>query len=80
MPIGAIVKLKTSRGEQMRQIKGGTSYGSTVDSRLFFGLGTDARADSVAIQWPSGETQTLPMLDGNRAWVIVEQSPPVIDR
>lgn len=80
LPIGVIVKLKTPRGEQMRQIKGGTSYGSTVDARLFFGLGTEATANSVAIQWPSGETQTLPMLDGDRAWVIVEQSPPVIDR
>ena len=80
LPIGAIVKLKTSRGEQMRQIKGGTSYGSTVDSRLHFGLGTETRADTVTIQWSSGETQTLPMLDGDRAWVIVEQSPPVIDR
>ncbi|MFM9961733.1 MAG: CRTAC1 family protein [Planctomycetaceae bacterium] len=80
LPIGAIVKLQSSRGEQMRQVKGGTSYGSTVDSRLCFGLGADAKADGVVIQWPSGETQTLPMLDGDRAWVIIEQSPPVIDR
>lgn len=80
LPIGTFVKLKTSRGEQMRQVKGGTSYGSTVDSRLHFGLGTEASAGSIAIQWPSGETQILSILDGDRAWVIVEQSPPVIDR
>ncbi|MBC7818800.1 MAG: CRTAC1 family protein [Planctomycetaceae bacterium] len=80
LPIGALVKLKTSHGEQLRQIKGGSSYGSTVDSRLYFGLGTEAKTDSVSIQWPSGATQTLPALDGDHAWVIVEQSPPVIDR
>ncbi len=80
LPIGAIVKVTTSRGEQMRQIKGGSSYGSTVDPHLLFGLETVTKADSVSIQWPSGETQTLSMLDGDRAWVIIEQFPPMIDR
>ena len=80
LPIGAIVKLKTSRGEQTHQIKGGTSYASTVDSRLHFGLGTEATVESITIQWPSGATQTLPILDSDRAWVVIEQSAPVIDR
>ncbi len=80
LPIGAIVKLKTSRGEQTHQIKGGTSYASTVDSRLHFGLGTEATVESITIQWPSGATQALPIVDSDRAWVVIEQSAPVIDR
>jgi enediyne biosynthesis protein E4 len=80
LPIGAIVKLKSPQGEQLRQIKGGTSYGSTVDSRLFFGLGKEATIEGITIQWPSGEIQSLPVIGSDKAWVIVELSAPVIDR
>ena len=80
LPIGAIVTLKTSHGEQTRQIKGGTSYASTVDPRLLFGLGAEAKVESITIRWPSGVTQTLPTLDRDHAWVILEQAAPVIDR
>lgn len=80
LPIGAIVKLRTSRGEQTRQVKGGTSYASTVDPRLHFGLGPETKAESITIQWPTGESQTLAALDGDQAWIILEQSDPVIDR
>jgi hypothetical protein len=80
LPIGAIVKLKTNRGEQIRLLKGGSSFASTVDSRLHFGLGAEATAGSCTIHWPSGTIQTLPALDGDRAWVVVEESAAVIDR
>ena len=79
-PIGAVVTLKTSLGEQTHQIKGGTSYASTTDSRLHFGLGVEAKVDSVTIRWPSGEIQALATLESDRAWVVIEQSAAVIDR
>jgi hypothetical protein len=79
-PIGAIVRIKTSQGERMRQIKGGTSYGSTVDPHLFFGLGDNQSIDSATITWPSGETQTLPPLAGDQSWIVREGAEPQPER
>lgn len=80
LPIGVIVKLKTSRGEQNRQIKGGSSYASTVDSVVSFGLGSEAAVESITIQWPSGQTQTLSSLGSDRSWVVIEQGEPIAER
>lgn len=80
LPIGVIVKLKTSRGEQTRQIKGGSSYASTVDSVVAFGLGSEAAVESLTIQWPSGQTQTLNSLGSDRSWVVIEQGEPIAER
>ena len=77
LPVGAVVRVKTSLGIQMRQLKGGTSYGSTVDPHLFFGLGNNSTTQSVEIMWPSGETQTLTQLAGDRRWIIREGDVPV---
>lgn len=58
--VGAIVRLKTTEGpEQVQQIKSGSSFASTSDNRVFFGLGAQAKVVSVSIQWPSGAIQTL---------------------
>lgn len=80
VPIGAIVKLTTSRGEQTRQIKGGTSYASTVDPVISFGLGTEAAVENVSIQWPSGQTQMLGTLGSDRFWTVIEQVEPIAER
>lgn len=58
-PIGAMVRLKTDRGTQVRQMKGGGSYASTNSRRLFFGLGKADLAESLEIRWPSGIVQSI---------------------
>jgi len=40
-------------------VKGGTSYLSACDNRLFFGLGSTAVVERVSVQWPAGSTQVL---------------------
>lgn len=57
-PVGAIVRIETTSGTQIRQFKCGGSYASSSDPRLFFGLGTSS-IKSVTVRWPSGHTQTL---------------------
>ena len=79
LPIGAVVKIKSARGEQMRQIKGGSSYASTVDPHIRFGLGSDSVIESIVIQWPSGQTQSCQPLGVNHSWSVIEQSEPVIE-
>ncbi len=55
----ARVVITTSVGRQSRQVKGGSSYGSTQDSRLHFGLGAEGKVLSFEVYWPSGFVQTL---------------------
>jgi hypothetical protein len=45
--------------EQVQVVSGGNGYASQNMRRLHFGLGEDAKIEKVAIQWPSGQTQTL---------------------
>lgn len=40
-------------------VHAGTSYLSHSDSRVYFGLGTATKIDSVEIRWPSGKRLTL---------------------
>jgi len=54
------------------QAKGGTSYCSSQDPRILFGLGTQAKVDSLEILWPSGERQVLRDLPADRYVTIDE--------
>jgi enediyne biosynthesis protein E4 len=57
--IGAVVKLTTSSGEQYRTMTTGSSYLSSSDKRVHFGMGTDSVATTIEIDWPSGIVQSL---------------------
>ncbi len=70
-PIGAVVFLETTSGHQMRQVKGGSSYASTSDPRLHFGLGK-ANIRRLEIRWPSGRKQIIDNLAPNQFHTIIE--------
>lgn len=55
--IGARVTVTTAEMTQMDEVRAGSSYLSTSDSRLHFGLGKDAVMKSIQIKWPSGLVQ-----------------------
>jgi enediyne biosynthesis protein E4 len=61
--IGAKVRVKATIGGnpvwQMREISGGSNYGSQNDMRPSFGLGDATNIDLVQIEWPSGIVQTM---------------------
>lgn len=48
-------------------------YLSSVDERLYFGLGTAARIDSLRVQWPSGRQQVLYAVAANQRLVLHEK-------
>jgi hypothetical protein len=72
-PIGAVLFLETTAGRLMRQVKGGGSYASTNDPRVFFGLGK-AKIKRLEIRWPSGRKQVLDddVVLPNRFMTVVE--------
>ena len=70
--IGARVDIWTDRGRQTRQVKGGSSYLSSSDRRLHFGLGDAAHVRRVEIHWPSGATQQLGEMPANQLLVVQE--------
>ncbi len=57
--IGARLKLSTGDLTSYDQAKGGMSYCSAQDPRIFFGLGKHDHIDSLEILWPSGLKQML---------------------
>jgi hypothetical protein len=75
--IGAKITLFVDQRRIVRWITGGSSYLSSHDKRVLFGLGpgADGRTVRVEIRWPSGIVQQLPNLKINQYHKVVEKSP-----
>jgi enediyne biosynthesis protein E4 len=57
--IGALVKIVTTQGSQFAIVTTASSYLSSSDKRVHFGLGLDTAAKTIEIHWPSGTRQVL---------------------
>src|ERR1700723_3508781 len=57
--IGASLKLTAGDFKSYDQAKGGMSYCSAQDPRIYFGLGKHEKVDSLVIRWPSGYAQEV---------------------
>lgn len=74
--IGAEVKIVTTRGPQWETVSTASSYMSSSDKRLHFGLGLQLSADTVEIRWPSGIKQTLKNVRGDQFVTVDEPVGP----
>lgn len=72
--IGARVEVVTRSHSHIKEVQAGSSYLSGHDLRLLFGLGTETKAESVKITWPSGAEQTLADVKANQLLVITEEN------
>jgi hypothetical protein len=70
--IGAVVRVTSAGGMQWQAVHSGSSYCSSSDLALTFGLGKDATATSLEIAWPSGAKQKLTNLTADQHLVIKE--------
>jgi hypothetical protein len=52
--IGATVHVSAGGREFVQEVRSGSSYLSSSDLRLHFGLGTGSKVDRLEIEWPSG--------------------------
>lgn len=71
--VGAQLTLTTSAGIQTRQIKGGGSYLSQSDLRVFFGIPQGVKIEKLSIRWLSGTMQELTDLVSDRMLTLIEK-------
>jgi enediyne biosynthesis protein E4 len=74
--IGTAVKLVTSKGAQYATVTTASSYLSSSDKRVHFGLGPEVAAQTIEVRWPSGIRQTLKDVHADRILQIDEPAAP----
>ncbi len=67
--IGAVVHV----GKQWQTVHSGSSYASSSDLALTFGLGKDATAPIIEIDWPSGMHQKIENVKANQRIALIEK-------
>jgi hypothetical protein len=70
--LGAVAIVETASGRQTQTVHSGSSYCSQSELGLTFGLGKDAVAKSIDIQWPSGHKDHLANVAANQFLTIRE--------
>ena len=63
--IGALVTLQGTNRVWVDEVRSGSSYNSSSDLRLHFGLGTEKQLKSIQVRWPNGNIELFdpPALD-----------------
>jgi hypothetical protein len=69
--IGARVLARYGDRTQAQEVTAQSSFYSTNDRRLHFGVGTATSAD-VTIRWPNGTIEKIPRVDADQLVVIRE--------
>jgi hypothetical protein len=70
--VGARITVTSASRSQIEEIKAGSSYLSTSDPRLHFGLAGDSVMDKVEVRWPNGNIETLRNVSADAIYTIVE--------
>ena len=70
--IGARIKLVSRSGTQYNHMTTSIGYASSSDGPVHFGLGGDARAESITIYWPSGAVQTMENVAADQVLKVTE--------
>jgi hypothetical protein len=75
--IGAVVRMTAGSDKQWQMLRSGSSYLSSSELVLTFGLGSNTKADTLEIQWPSGQTDKLSNVNAGQT-VTIEEGKGVI--
>jgi hypothetical protein len=70
--VGARVTITSATRSQIEEVKAGSSYLSTSDPRLHFGLAADTLIDKVEIRWPNGNMETLHNVPADAIYTVTE--------
>ena len=72
--VGALVRIESALGVQVRQLWLARGYASSSEPRLHFGLGADTTIRRLTVTWPSGRVQMFENLPADRRFAITEPS------
>ena len=72
--IGAQVEIATEAGKQYATVTTASSYQSSSDPRLHFGLGGATSVSTIRIRWPSGTVQMLKDVKADRFLAVTESA------
>jgi hypothetical protein len=75
--IGAVVRVNAGGEKQWKMLRSGSSYLAQSELVLTFGLGSQTRADTIEIQWPSGQVDKISNLNAGQT-VTVEEGKGII--
>ncbi|MGB6431639.1 MAG: CRTAC1 family protein [Candidatus Acidiferrales bacterium] len=70
--IGTVVRLAAGSDIQSKMLSSGSSYLSSSELILTFGLATHAQADTIDLYWPSGQTEHLTGIAANQIITVKE--------
>jgi hypothetical protein len=70
--IGAAVSVSSGKDQQVEMLHSGSSYLSASELVLTFGLGAQAKADSIEVQWPSGQVDKLTNVSAGQTITVQE--------
>ncbi len=76
--IGARVTLHGSKRSWVDEVRSGSSYNSSNDLRLHFGLGAETKLSGVEVRWPNGKREMFVAPEVDRIVQIVEGKGTVV--
>jgi hypothetical protein len=71
--IGARVTVSAGGHHQLQEVRSGGGYISQSDFRLHFGLGKATKAETVEVNWPSGQRQVFRDVEAGKFYLIEEE-------
>jgi hypothetical protein len=71
--VGAKIKIVTDSGPQYSHVNSAVGYGGASDGRVHFGLGPHTVVKELTVTWPSGKTETLKNVEGDRILTVRER-------
>ena len=78
--IGAVVRVTSGGDKQWKMLRSGSSYLAQSELVLTFGLGALSKADSVEIQWPSGQVDKLSNINAGQTVTVQEGKGVIANR
>jgi len=70
--IGAVVRIYHGGENQMRTVRGGSSYLSQSELAATFGVGKADRIDRLTVEWPGGGMQEFKNVSAGKAYEVIE--------
>src|SRR5258706_385212 len=76
---GAKIEITVEGSTRYAEVRAGSSFESSSDPRVHFGLGSATKAEAIVVRWPSGQVDKLGPATADQE-ILVEEGRGVIER